>query len=227
MKKVNMVIFKFSNINKFILKWLLFWLSAMGGYILILKPLGINYIENIHITIPYFIASAYIGAYLFKLPKLLTKEHKNIKQVLRLVCLGVVFLIIPELIDKELPLSPEMIKAVIEKQFYYPLFKIESSATKLADIIFQQTLITGLVLYLKTCLEDNTRVIKTFTAVFFILHTPLIFIFSFTGLIFIIPSLLAGVVFSYVILKLKYGIFYSFLTHTSFYIAVGLIYRFL
>jgi hypothetical protein len=211
----------------FILKWLSFWLVSMGCYILVLKPYGITYIDNIHITIPYFLSCGLLGMFLFKLVPLLNTHHKSILQICSLLIASLIFVALPPFIEDVLPLKEEIILMLMKKQFYYPLFKVESSATKMADIIFQQSLIITLVLYLKKVSQNSKEVIKIFTIVFFLLHTPLIFIFSLTGLVFIIPSLLAGVIFSYLILNYNFGILYSFLVHMVFYLIVGLIYRFI
>lgn len=222
---MTMLTFNLSITSIYILKWLLFWLSSMGGYLLILKPMGFNYIENFPITSSYFILCAAIGGHTFKLKTLLKPPHKSKIQLIQLILISLCFLAIPQIIESYFPLSQKMIEKVIQLEFYYPLFKIESSITKLADIIFQQTLILMMVLYLKDKLVENSKVIKKFTIIFFILHTPLIFIFSSTSLVFIIPSVLAGILFSYTILNYKYGVFYSFTIHMSFYIFVGVIYR--
>ena len=213
------------DIQIFTIKWLIYWGLGMGSYLLFLNPFGINHLNKIEITIPYFLLFALGGGIVFNLKDKLNFVEEYRKQFYLILFISLAFFAFPFLVNPIMPMSEGTNAFLMKWKFFYPLFKMETSATKLADVIFQQTLIISLVLFLKEKCRNNKEAIITFTWVFLVLHLPLVFVFKVLSLIFIVPSLFAGIIFSYVIIEKKYGLFYSFLVHLGFYISTGIIFR--
>lgn len=211
--------------KSYIVKWLVFWGVGMGGYLSILNPLGISHLENTHITIPYFLGMAALGAKLFNLSSLLLQLRywKNQLGLIFLTCLG--YFLSAYLLNRYIPISEEVYHQLMDIKIYFPLFLLKTSATKVADIVFQQTLILAIILYLQEEIRSYKDVIVIFTIVFSVLHFPLIFVFKFMAFIFIIPSIFAGVIFSYLITTRKNGISLAFFTHVFFYLVTGVFLR--
>ena len=206
-------------------KWLLFWFIAMGTFLFLLKPNGINYVEKFYLTTPFFLLVAIIFSQLFKFKEYLVQIENRKLQFNILIIIFIIFVISPSLIDRFLPLSESYQQHFWDKKMLFFLFRLEASLTKLADVIFQQTLIFGLVFYLKEKLKSDRETIKFFTLVFFALHTPLFIEFQSSSLIFTLPSLIGGLCFVIFYLKTKHGLLYAFSTHFAYYIGTGIIFR--
>ncbi len=211
--------------SKLIAGWLTYWLVIFAFFVFAMKPNGVDYLNHYYLTSIFFIISIAFGVKIFNF-KISFDAVKNLnKQLLYIVVLSLIFLVLGYIINLNLPLSDKLVEFIYSKHILFPLFKFETSLTKIIDIAFQQSMIIGLVLVLYGRLKSRARVIIIFTIVFFLLHMPLLIIFSWSGLIFILPSLLAGFIFSYLILCFNYGIVYSFFVHQFFYIALGIILR--
>lgn len=213
------------DIQKYISQWLAYWLSVMGIYILILKPMGINHLHYVGITIFYYITSALVGLKLF-FPKQNLQYVSQLKmQIVLYLIAAFLFVYITTILGELIPLPAKHREYLVYKEFFYPLMFWKSSFSKLSDLIFQQFLIISLVLFFKDKVKDDAKAIWAFTWIFFLLHVPLFFVFGFAGIVFIVPSLLAGVVFSYCILRFKWGVFLSMCIHQSYYLALAILMR--
>ncbi|MBD66432.1 MAG: hypothetical protein CME62_14570 [Halobacteriovoraceae bacterium] len=197
----------------------------MGGFIAILKPMGISHLHNIHISILYYLAAAGLGLKLFFSEELKAHVFHFKTQTFLYLITSLLFIFITVGLGKLVTLPTSHEEYLLYKQFYYPLMYWKSSFSKLADLIFQQFLIVCLVLFLKHESKNNYTTITIFTFSFFLLHVPLFFFFGFAGIVFILPSLFAGVIFSFCIVRFQWGIFYSMCIHQLYYVILALILR--
>lgn len=138
---------------------------------------------------------------------------------------SLLFIMIALLIEYYFPLSEDIQKKIFATGFHFPLFKYEVLITKFFDISFQQVMIFVILKKLKNQNLSDFLVIRYFTVAFFIIHLPLILFFKLFSFYFIIPSLFAGVIFSYLMLKYSYGLAMSFFVHYLFYFSVGIALR--
>lgn len=215
------------NLQIYIVKWLTYWFFSMGFYLLVLKPNGINYINHMYITMPYFLLCAFGGGVLFNNIGELRPTKEFRVQVLLFLSISVLFIFFPPILGRFFHLSEPIKQYLIEQTMQFPLFTLKSSLTKWADLLFQQTLIISLVLKLKKLADSQKDSILFFGTIFFLLHLPLFFILSLSSLFFIIPSVIGGLCFATLILKFEYGIIYSIALHMLFYFSLGIILRFL
>lgn len=212
-------------IQKYVLVWLAYWLSVMGFNIFILKPSGINFLQNTHWIVIYFLFFSLFGFFLLKKVGAGSPLENAKKQIPTIIFSGLVFVIFSYQIGLWLPLKPEASLTIEKMRFYYPLLFIRTSIAKYADIIFQQTLIISMVLFLKKNCQRSREVVEAFTFIFFVLHIPLFLEFGLKALIFIIPSLFAGAIFSFLITFYSWGALGSMLVHQYYYIAMAIIFR--
>ena len=213
------------DIQRYTVKWLVYWIGVMAFYIFVLKPLGLNYADTFKIMSSYFVVAGCGGLYFF-FPREARNYFKDTKTQLALILLSMLlFFFVTISLSGVVPISQEMTNTLLEYNFYYPLFKVGTTASKLADIFFQQTLILSIVLFLKQNCSSKRVAVAIFTFIFFVLHIPLLVVFGWLGFAFIIPSLFAGAIFSTFILNSRFGLFYSFAIHELFYLALGIIFR--
>ncbi|EQC50455.1 hypothetical protein [Bacteriovorax sp. DB6_IX] len=212
----------------FSVKWLAFWMLIMGAYPLMWdKFFGFNYLETPMFTVIYYLSMAFLGCYLFFQEELISHLTKKSNSVI-MGFFSVLFLLLPSVIESFIPLNSMTKKVVLEYKFFFPLFDIKASFSKLSELIFQQLLIYVCLFKYQKILADKWKTVGVFTALFFVLHFPLVFIFKgLFSLIFILPSLIAGFLFSFSVLHFRAGLATSYAIHLGFYILVGVIYRFL
>lgn len=217
--------FKDRHLRDYVLKWLTFWMTVMGLFPLVLdKYFGINYENSPFIAMCYYLGSVFLATKIIDF-KLVIEHIRHNKQLYIMSGLFLGFLFVPLGIERILPVGQDMTDFLVKWKFRFPLFRLPISISKLSEIIFQQALVLVLVLHLGSK-YDKKESIKIFTWIFFILHIPLFIVFQgAVALIFIIPSLLAGIMFSYAILSYKKGASISLLVHLFFYVGVGVIFR--
>lgn len=220
-------LFTNSMIQKYVLIWIVYWLIAVGLTVVYLKPAGYTFLHNNHIIISYFIFITVVGHLIFRSLGERAKLKSPKRQLPAAILSGIIFVLISVGIKSLFPLSIEGSNLIKEMGFFYPLLTWGTAIGKLADIFFQQTLIVALVLFLKRHCQRPREVVEIFTFVFFVLHIPLLINFGLMGLIFIIPSLFAGVIFSYLITFYSWGVLGSVLVHQYYYISMAIILRLL
>jgi len=208
-----------------ITKWVLYWFLVVGIFIFILKPIGISHKDNSLIAGLYYFVATLFGAYIYHIKN----EYKDLPKlkthIALLILIYFTLIFSPFLLANFFPLSNELETILLTRQFYFPLFKFNISIVKGVDIIFQQVMIHALIFRLKFFETNHKKIMLYFTAAFFVLHLPLIINFGLFAFFFIIPALLAGVIFSYVLLKFKFGIVYSHLVHVGFYLGSAVLLR--
>ena len=209
--------------------WVCYWEIVMVFYVKILNPLNITHHQNTSITISYFLIISFIGLTLFQTKaRYIRYEKRNDKQLKYILLSFLFFLFVFPFIIREVTSFPqENLNFIMDIKFYYPLFEYKTSLSKLADIIYQQVLILSILLYLEEKVKKQSMVITIFTIAFLIIHIPLIALWGWFSFAFIVPSLFAGIIFSYLILGFKYGLLFSFIVHQAFYLAIGILMRIL
>lgn len=213
------------DIQFLILRWSAYWLLVMGAYIFVLKPLGISHKDNTLISSSYFIFIAAGGAYLYDLKSYFKNTQHAPRLLLLILINSLIFLSIPATLNNTFPMSQELARYLLKQEFYFPFFTLEISTVKALEIIFQQILIFSLIISLQQKVKSKAQTISLFTLAFFTIHLPLVFVFGWLAFIFILPSMLAGLVFSYCILSYKYGLLYSVICHQLFYLLIGIAMR--
>ncbi len=214
-------------IQKYVLIWIVYWLIVVGLTVVYFKPAGYTFLHNNHVIISYFIFVTIIGHLIFRRIGEQAKLKSPKLQLPLIVLSGVIFVTLSVGMKQFFPLTVEGSKLIEGMGFFYPLLTWGTALGKLADIIFQQTLIVALVLFLKKHCQRPREVVEIFTLVFFVLHVPLLINFGIMGLIFIIPSLFAGAIFSYLITFYSWGVLGSMLVHQYYYISMAIILRLL
>lgn len=212
-------------IQKYTVKWVAYWLTIMGIYIYLMKPNGINQLNSFEISSTYYFLSGLMGLYFFYPRNELHYFTERRLQLAFILCSAFIFTGMIEVLRHLTELDQGMKDNLSSLQFYFPFFELSTSITKLADIFFQQSLILSLVLTLKKHCDSKRVAVSLFTLIFFLLHIPLFLNFGLTALIFILPSLFAGSIFSTLILNSTHGLLHSFLVHEFFYIILGVIIR--
>lgn len=214
------------DILLYTLRWVFYWEFIMGFYSIVLKSIGVNHLNNYGVTIAYFASASVLSLFIFNTFK--RKPVKNVfnhQQATYLLASFFIFCFIIPSLQHYVPLSQENKNFLLNMKFYYPLLQYNTSATKILDIIFQQTLIYSILLYLNEKISSRREIISIFTLCFAIIHVPLFIFFGWMSLTFTIPSIFAGIIFSYLILSFENGLFYSFLVHQMFYLVVAFVMR--
>lgn len=124
---------------------------------------------------------------------------------------------------------------IIRREFKEPLTLINNHPTDkwleanrkaifvtLAHILFQQVIITSLIISLSHKFGDLQNVMWRFAIMFGLMHLPLLFFkgFKFTVL-YTLPASVAGLIFSASLVNLGFGGFIlNFIVHSSFYVLI-------
>ncbi|MEH0860564.1 hypothetical protein [Halobacteriovorax sp. DPLXC-1] len=197
-----------------------FWVFVMGFLNLILKEnYGLDYDSGWAINSLIFLSSALVFNYTTNSLKI-SKEH--IASYLKIIA---IFLAIALCIDYIFPISIIKKLEITNSKILFPLFSWNIFVAKSSDIIFQQILINILVeYYIKTFNRRDS--VKYFGIFFAIIHLPLFYIFGLKALYFIIPSILGGTLFAYLIAYFYRGYLLSLGCHFFFYIVLGIVLRY-
>lgn len=208
-----------------ILKWLILWFSVVGVVMYVLTPLGIDYHNNYGITAAFFLMSSIAALLHYRIKGVFT-HHNRVNQFLGAFLFTVVLVGFGLLVNKYLPISGEKTLQIIESKLVFPLFYFSTWVAKIADVLFQQVFIFIFLKIMKDKGLAEKQNITVFTIVFALLHLPLVIPLGFKALYFIIPSLTAGAMFSYLILYYSYGLCLSYALHMLFYLNLGFFLRY-
>lgn len=209
-----------AEVKKIIL-WVFAWMLVTTISNLVLIRNGYTYAKSPEIITPYFLFFSVIGFYYWNLKNKLSHFAEYTKQSLFISGVFALTILICYLLKEVLPLSTEVLAKVPENKLELPQFSNNFMISKFAEIIFQQIYILALLHALKSHSDDDVKTIKIFTLFFTLIHVPLVVILGWQAFYFIIPSFFAGFIFSYLLLKYRYGLVYSFAVHIGFYIALG------
>jgi hypothetical protein len=206
------------NTLKIIINWIGAWLFIAGGSIYVLPLIGADQLHKFYITACYFLTFALLGINFFQI----NLKSQLIFYILSALTMAVICLFI----ERVLPIGTMATHKIMVSKFYFPLFHYETLITKAFDVFFQQVFIWGLLQKLKKNINSHKKIIYLFSFCFFIVHIPLLISFNvFYALCFIIPSVVAGIMFSYLILSYQFGPSLSQALHLSFYLALGIYLR--
>lgn len=215
------------RITQTVLIWLAIWLILGGFLSYVIMPLGIDYFNGRYLTALYFLLSAGAGLFYYKVDRLLDHHAPFRTQLLLMVFMTTLILACGYLVNLYFPLNAEQTARIHASKLVFPLFTFGTWIAKLADVGFQQVYIFALLKELRAGGLGKKQCIRLFGAVFGVLHLPLLLLLGFKGVYFIVPSLFAGVIFSYLILYSRRGLFYSFAVHLMFYFTLGVVLRYL
>ncbi len=215
----------FNYPKKVTFTWFSYWCAIVRVLVFALKPMGYDYNNNYILFSIYYLFSGVLGVKIFDSYELILKKNQGTNHLYFFIVPTFIFFISTVLIGHYYPMTDTQISKFVDMGIMFPLFNIPTFIAKLGDIIFQQLMILSLVLGLENSGMNKKKIVILFTGVFLILHLPLLGIFKTFGLLFVIPSVIAGGVFSYLILNYKNGHFYSVLVHQSFYLILGIILR--
>jgi hypothetical protein len=211
----------------FVVKWTLLWLAITAVPNLILIPHGFDYTDGYAVVSAYYLIAAMAGAHLYRLQDRLRHHTPYQKQILGILVLLLTTFTVSEILKHYWPLDITRANLLQERKFTFPLFAQRNWITKFCEIIFQQTFILGFLKRFREFQVTDRDSIKIFCAAFTILHVPLIMFFGWDAFYFIGPSFFAGLIFSYLILNFRQGPLYSYAVHLSFYLGLGIYWRYL
>lgn len=208
------------------LKWLAIWLISGGILNYCIMPYGIDYFNRYYLTALYFAFCGALGAIYYRLNTLFEHHSPGRYQFIWMLILTALIFACGIAVNFYFPISDMQIKKIQDSKLVFPLFHLSTWVAKLADVAFQQIFIFALLKELRTNGLNTRQVITLFSLVFGALHLPLLLLLGWSGLYFILPSLVAGFIFSYLILNYRYGVFLSFAVHMLFYFNLGLLLRY-
>jgi hypothetical protein len=214
-----------NKIQTLLVVWSICWLAIAGGSIYVLPQFGADHLNRFYFTSIYFFSFAIIGAIYYKINETLQHKAPFKDQLVLMALASLIWITICLLVNNFFQIGSDTYNRIISSTFYFPLFQIETLVTKLCDISFQQVFIFGLLKKLKEQNQSNTKAMTLFGICFFIIHLPLFFNLNLYALYLIIPSIFAGLIFSYLILNFRYGHSMSFAVHLLFYILIGIYFR--
>lgn len=214
-----------NKIQTLLILWSLFWLIIAGGSIYILPRFGADHLNKFYLTSIYFFSFAIFGGYYYKITETLPHKAPFKKQLSFMIIASLILITTCLLINYNYQIKNDTYKQIITSNFYFPLFQIETLITKLCDVSFQQVFIFGILKKLKEQNQSNVKATVLFGFCFFIIHLPLFLNLNLYAFFFIIPSIFAGLIFSYLILNFRYGQSMSFSIHLLFYFLIGIYFR--
>lgn len=208
----------------FTLAWAILWCLVYLVSDKVLKPQGISYLHNPTLFSIYFLSLATFYTFLFKTNQEVALLLMKNRWPLLIICFSFVF--ITWGIGYFFPVSQDKINEFIKSGFLYPHMTFATAISKGADVLFQQTLILTFLIRMEKIILDKKKILYFFGLSFFVLHVPLVVTMGKVAFLFIIPSTIAGFIFSYFILNYTKGIVYSLGTHLFFYVLLGIILRY-
>jgi hypothetical protein len=218
-------ILKRREIQAILFSCIFIWLCVAGGSIYLLPRINTNLLQNSYPTGIYFLIFALISGYYYKVYEFFPHHVGYKKQLIPIITLTVFLVSFTVYFNHVFPMTPEIQQKIAQSKFFFPLFRLDTFLAKLGDITFQQVVIYGVLKRFKENGLTNKQAMGLFTIGFFLIHVPLVFSLKWYAFFFIVPSLVAGGIFSYLILYWRYGLFKSYATHLLFYLAIGLYFR--
>jgi hypothetical protein len=90
-----------------------------------------------------------------------------------------------------------------------------------SHIIFQQTIITGLIIFLRTKFPDAIDLSVALGVLFGLMHIPLFYFKGFKfAVLYLIPAFIAGFVFANLLIRFEFGFILNYLVHWAFYVFI-------
>ena len=209
------------EILKILVPWMAYWSAVIGTLMYVIKPQGIDQFHNNSITASYFIAFTLASIWIFKIYRPLTLHQVWSKQLAASLLTAMIYFTLCYLVSNGIPLRPEVEERILVSRFYFPLFTFGTAATKFVDVLFQQVTIYGLLRRLQLSGLQRNPTIFVFSTAFLLLHLPLFHSLGFTAVYLVLPSALAGWIFSSLILNYELGPSLALGVHLIFYVTIG------
>jgi hypothetical protein len=207
-------------------KWAALWLLIGAFVTFVLLPNGYNFSQFTPIIFSAFTIYSVILIWHYRVNSLLP-HHLPFKRQAIEICLGVfMILLISRLFFHYAPVTEKTLARLIETDAGFPFFYWNTWLAKIGDVLFQQVFI---FIFLRQLTQQQLAtgfILKWFTVSFSIIHLPLLATLGSRGLYFIAPSVAGGFLFSWLILKRRRGLVYSFVAHMLFYFFLGLYFRY-
>lgn len=202
------------------------WLLIGAVVTFLLLPNGYNFSQHTPVIFSVFTLYSLVLIWHYRVRSLLDHHLSFQRQLVEIIFGVLIILLISRLFYTYAPISEKTLARLIETEAGFPFFYWSTWLAKIGDVIFQQVFI---FIFLRQLTQQNLStgfVLKWFTVSFSIIHLPLLITLGSRGLYFIAPSIVGGLVFSWLILKSRRGLVYSFLTHMMFYFVLGLYFRY-
>jgi hypothetical protein len=210
--------------NPVILKlsiWLTLWGVVWLGFHLMNKK-GIDFIKYYPVTILYFSTVSAVVILLFLNEfRMLTDTRFEALPFISLLLLVIINISAHRFIKNNYKKPEELIKK--NPNLFFLRLDYRYRASKSFEIMFQQTMIILLIVWLRDLGLSLFSIILIFSLIFGIGHITLIFSMGKRfGSLFIIAAIASAVIFPIPILYLPWGFAYSYITHWLFYIIISL-----
>ncbi len=199
--------------------WLLAWCVGWGGFYLLLSR-NINYISRPDLTALYFslatLAIVFLSGDVLRVRRDLLHASSFMVPGLTLGVGVAVYVTFPLLLS---PPWPVMAK---NPDMFFLQFSLRYLVSKLFDISFQQMLVLLLILLLR---RAGLSMKGTCCMCCLLFGAPHLYLIDRNGIAlggyFLAFSLLAGLLFPYMILRFRRGLAYTFSLHLLFYVVTG------
>lgn len=201
--------------------WFLIIQSIGWGGFSFLRSHGVNYIDNYLITTIYFINLNLLCIYLFR-DILKEKWPKPSKLQIALFLIFFIILSFVYYICENNSNLPNLLKKFPEISLIN--FNFRYILTKSLEILFQQITIIFLILLMHRNKVSLKNITIFFATVFPLTHlVNYFFTTTLFALIFQVASIIGGLTFPYLIIKIKNGFLYTYLLHWTFYLILKII----
>jgi hypothetical protein len=207
-----------------VLKWMAIWLLLGALHSFYLKPhaglVGDNPLSGL-----FYIFCLLSCIYVVQIQSLFEHHDRLIKQLSAIFLFSVLIILLGYFYNYLRPVSFEQAQLIKSKTFEFPLFYLKAWSVKWSDVAYQQVMIFAVLYKLNSLRITKKQIVWVASTGFALLHFPLFMVFGFKAIYFVIPSIFAGFIFTYLILHYKRGVFYSFAVHLSFYLVLGILIR--
>ncbi len=210
-----------------VLGWCSVWLAPFGVFVFFLVPAGFGMFGRSWVGGLWFAAATVGAALLYRRELRAPDEGKQtgawpwtaLAAAAALTVAGYVWA------HASWPLAPETYERFHALQL--GLIRMDSVylATKLPELVFQQTLILVLVRHLQLRGLNGWKLVGVFLVPFAGIHLPLLVVKGLAGLPFLLASMGASLIFVPLIVHLRRGVAFSFCVHHLAYVVVGLVLR--
>lgn len=218
--------FCYTYLMKFLqilLSWILLWFTGWAVWLMLIKR-GINHVVTFRISSLYFFSLFLVTVfyYNYRLKTFITNLPIKVFPFFFLffffIILTCLYYYSNRIFNKEILMSHK------EKYMYFATMDYRYLISKSFDILFQQIALLCLILSLRELISSSFQIILLVGVIFGLIHIPLLKTkYNKIAPYFIIASFFAGVVFSFLILLLPYGLIYSYAIHWCFYAIAGLL----
>jgi hypothetical protein len=203
--------------------WLVIWFLVWLTYYF-LSNRKMSYVEKYRLTAIFFLlASALILLVFHRDLYFLIKSNFQIIPFLSLILLFVFNSLAYKYVGSFFPNYKKAFE--LDGTLYFAKFDKKYLLSKSFEILYQQIMISLLSIWLVGSGFYFLTTVFIFALVFGLGHVPLFFYSKKSvGLFFLFASIISSFVFPFLILKVEWGIVYSYIFHWIFYIIAGFVF---